>query len=250
MSEGEGIPPLVIVLRGEREIDSSRYIVFSLFIFGGPPIDNSLENILHYTFQNAQDRSSTPTSNDFVNNLPTFEAKSGINYQPCTVCQESFQEKEVVSILPCSHIYHKNCLLPWFTTHNTCPVCRYEMPIDDPEQEEERKQRMASRDAEIEKKSCHLGNNSTCTKCKDSKEPLFSLECGHTFHCSCIHTDNSEPHAGCPVCNIDSKPKEERKNDKKLRKRDRKEMLESCTEKVTEEGREKKIRKLPSILDP
>ena len=35
-----------------------------------------------------------------------------------------------VVALPCAHVYHADCLLPWFSRNTTCPMCRFDV---DPE---------------------------------------------------------------------------------------------------------------------
>ena len=31
--------------------------------------------------------------------------------------------------MPCSHLFHDECLVPWLERHNTCPVCRFELAM-------------------------------------------------------------------------------------------------------------------------
>lgn len=45
----------------------------------------------------------------------------------CAVCIDNFEVNQVVTQMPCKHMYHSDCILPWLASHNTCPVCRYRL---------------------------------------------------------------------------------------------------------------------------
>ena len=49
----------------------------------------------------------------------------------CTVCCESINIGLKGMFMPCGHIYHPDCLNPWLKEHNTCPVCRFELPTEE-----------------------------------------------------------------------------------------------------------------------
>jgi hypothetical protein len=50
------------------------------------------------------------------------ECQEGIE---CSVCLSQFEfGEEGVVQLKCGHLFHRNCLEPWFVAHHTCPVCR------------------------------------------------------------------------------------------------------------------------------
>ncbi|KAG1665412.1 hypothetical protein FOA52_005754 [Chlamydomonas sp. UWO 241] len=51
--------------------------------------------------------------------------------EACTVCTESFQSSERVVELPCQHCFHGDCIKPWLAEHNTCPVCRFALEVED-----------------------------------------------------------------------------------------------------------------------
>lgn len=43
----------------------------------------------------------------------------------CGVCLDSFQLDDAAIALPCKHVYHEDCLVPWLKTSGTCPTCRH-----------------------------------------------------------------------------------------------------------------------------
>lgn len=63
--------------------------------------------------------------------------------EECAICKDQFELNENVLRLPCRHLYHKQCISPWLDAHNSCPVCRFELPTDDADYEA-RRQRCAS----------------------------------------------------------------------------------------------------------
>jgi len=48
----------------------------------------------------------------------------------CPVCQDDFELEEEAVKLPCSHYYHLPCITTWLKQRNTCPLCRFELPME------------------------------------------------------------------------------------------------------------------------
>merc|ERR1711991_964886 len=42
----------------------------------------------------------------------------------CAVCFDELCIGDIGTELPCSHIFHKDCVTPWLERHATCPSCR------------------------------------------------------------------------------------------------------------------------------
>ncbi|XP_059641828.1 uncharacterized protein LOC132283820 [Cornus florida] len=89
-------------------------------------------------------KGSPPAAKSVVENLPavvlTKEELKEDNVV-CAVCKDAILAEEKVTRLPCQHHYHGDCIVPWLSIRNTCPVCRYELPTDDPDYEQRKTRR-------------------------------------------------------------------------------------------------------------
>jgi len=105
---------------------------------------SSYEDILDHLMQQHQPRGTPPTSKSFVDKLPkVFITQQQVDQKmECAICKDSFKIGEETIGLPCQHLYHGDCILPWLQQHNSCPVCRYELPVDDLEYEKQRREMM------------------------------------------------------------------------------------------------------------
>ncbi|KAJ0259510.1 hypothetical protein HA466_0058540 [Hirschfeldia incana] len=76
-----------------------------------------------------------PASKSAVEALPVIEIDSSHlesdSQSHCAVCKENFALRSAAREMPCNHIYHPDCILPWLAIRNSCPVCRHELPAED-----------------------------------------------------------------------------------------------------------------------
>jgi hypothetical protein len=94
-----------------------------------------------------QPQGKPPASKQAVRNLKRFKMseeyckkddKGKLEYPTCSVCMSEIQQNNDTTLIPCGHLYHDNCVSKWFDMNNSCPVCRYELPTDDPDYEANR----------------------------------------------------------------------------------------------------------------
>jgi len=86
-------------------------------------------------------RGAPPAAQSVVEQLPLIvirQAHEEDGSSVCAICKDSLALGDQAKQLPCMHLYHPNCILPWLGARNSCPVCRYELPTDDLEYEEEK----------------------------------------------------------------------------------------------------------------
>uniref|UniRef100_A0A8C0T8Y4 E3 ubiquitin-protein ligase DZIP3 n=1 Tax=Canis lupus familiaris TaxID=9615 RepID=A0A8C0T8Y4_CANLF len=63
--------------------------------------------------------SQGPASWEGANNLDDDDEEE----EPCVICHENLSP-ENLSVLPCAHKFHSQCIRPWLMQQGTCPTCR------------------------------------------------------------------------------------------------------------------------------
>ncbi|XP_076955760.1 uncharacterized protein LOC143630713 [Bidens hawaiensis] len=94
--------------------------------------------IHHLTYDTSSSSSSSrchsPTLKSAIDAIPRVTiTQAFLDIDPmdrslCAVCKEQFVVNDEMNQLPCKHMYHPDCILPWLSNHNSCPVCRFQMP--------------------------------------------------------------------------------------------------------------------------
>jgi len=107
------------------------------------PFGNTFDDILQRSMDES-DYPNRPTDKDVVDKLPIVEILNDTTQ--CAICQDTLVQGTNAIKLPCSDTPHYFCIgdspdkcegiIPWLEEHNTCPVCRFELPEQKKEEEE------------------------------------------------------------------------------------------------------------------
>ena len=83
-------------------------------------------------FDPQEQSTAHPTSKAAIAKLERVKVTSSMINEgnACAVCCNDFKEGDDAHKLPCKHMFHPGCIKPWLETHNTCPVCRKELPTE------------------------------------------------------------------------------------------------------------------------
>ncbi|KAJ3684631.1 hypothetical protein LUZ61_013795 [Rhynchospora tenuis] len=50
--------------------------------------------------------------------------------EKCPICLDEFVVGQEASKVPCKHMFHCKCIKTWLELHSSCPVCRFELPVE------------------------------------------------------------------------------------------------------------------------
>lgn len=93
--------------------------------FIGPGLEELFEQL------SANDRRGPPpATRSSIDAMPTVKIthRHLRSDSHCPVCKDKFELGSEVRQMPCDHMYHSDCIIPWLVQHNSCPVCRQELP--------------------------------------------------------------------------------------------------------------------------
>jgi hypothetical protein len=91
---------------------------------------SSLEDLFNQLGSNKNGQ--PPASKESIEAMKKVEIGEGDDDGvECVVCLEEFEVGGVVKEMPCKHRFHGDCIEKWLGLHGSCPVCRYQMPVDE-----------------------------------------------------------------------------------------------------------------------
>ena len=102
--------------------------------------DEALDRIITQMMEQTNTNSAPgPASTAAIAALPKKKADKSMMGQDgkaeCSVCMDAVEVGDEVTILPCNHWFHGECVGAWLKEHDTCPHCRQGiMPKDGPQE--------------------------------------------------------------------------------------------------------------------
>lgn len=112
--------------------------------FGDYFMGSGLDWLIQRLAENDANHYGTPpASRSAVEAMPAVkisEEHLSCDLSQCAVCLEEFELGSEARQMPCKHMFHSDCIQPWLKLHSSCPVCRYQMPVDDEDDDAEKRQ--------------------------------------------------------------------------------------------------------------
>ncbi len=94
-------------------------------------LNDTLSNSLFTNLNELDDVKITLTKEQFdkfekksISELKSLDKNDNCNSN-CSICMDSYKEKDNIVMLKCNHYYHEECIENWLCNQKvTCPICR------------------------------------------------------------------------------------------------------------------------------
>lgn len=83
--------------------------------------NRTFENFPETEESQDNDQSERQVSKQYIDTLPHIKAFEEIN---CCVCMDEVKKEEIITILPCFHKFHSECVDGWLLIKPSCPICK------------------------------------------------------------------------------------------------------------------------------
>jgi len=94
-------------------------------VFSQEALDRVISQLME---QNAGSTAPPPASEAAIRSLPTQKVEESMmgsdGRAECSICMENVEIGQEVTVLPCKHWFHGDCVTAWLKEHDTCPHCR------------------------------------------------------------------------------------------------------------------------------
>lgn len=95
------------------------------YVFNREDLDRVISQMME---QNPQSNAPPPATEAAINALPKKTVSKDMlddtGKAECTICMETAELGTEVTVLPCKHWFHHDCIKPWLLSNQTCPHCR------------------------------------------------------------------------------------------------------------------------------
>ncbi|CEO60375.1 hypothetical protein PMG11_05004 [Penicillium brasilianum] len=94
-------------------------------VYSQEELDRVISQLIDHTQQGS---APPPATDSAIHSLPkkrmTREMMGPDRTAECSICMDPVEVDTEVTVLPCTHWFHFDCIKAWLSQHNTCPHCR------------------------------------------------------------------------------------------------------------------------------